>query len=166
MRTRRLPPTEVPRAHAILSACGRDLRARLGLGHWDPPYPLDDMRADAAAREVYLVEDGRRAVATYTVGTKPIPDYPAALWTPDTEPALYLNRLAVKPKLQHRGLGRWCMTQIEERARTLGCRAVRFDGIAAHPSLRAFYVALGYAERGPFQIGPHPVVCFEKLLLT
>jgi len=32
------------------------------------------------------------------------------------------------------------------------------------PSLRAFYRRLGYVERGPFAVGPIPVICFEKVV--
>ena len=97
--------------HAILAECGRDLSDRLGLHHWNPPYPLDAMRADAATREVYAVEQDGVEIATYTVGTTPLPSYPPTLWTPDTDPALYLNRLAVRPNRQGRGIGCWCLAE-------------------------------------------------------
>ncbi len=161
MRAWRVGPDEVDALHAILAECGRDLSTRLGLSHWNPPHPLESMRAEAITREVYAVEDAGALIATFTIGTTPLPAYPATLFTPNTDPALYLNRLAVRPALQNRGVGRWCLHQIETRALALGCRAIRFDALAF---LIPFYRAQGYDERGPFQIGPHPVVCFERLL--
>src|SRR6266571_3403108 len=113
VRAFRIGPDEVDAVHAILAECGRDLSALLGLPHWDPPHPLEAMRADAASREVYAVDDAGQLIATYTVGVTPLPAYPTSLWTPDTEPALYLNRLAVRPALQGRGVGRWCLGEIE-----------------------------------------------------
>jgi GNAT superfamily N-acetyltransferase len=149
--------------HEILAACGRDLSARFGLGHWDPPHPLEKFRDDARAREVHAVTVGERLVGTFTIGLSPIPAYPASYWSP-VEPALYLNRLAVLPAEQRRGLGRACMALVEALAHARGARAVRLDAIAGHAPLLAFYMDLGYRDAGPFHIGCCAVTCFEKVL--
>jgi GNAT superfamily N-acetyltransferase len=168
MKVLRVPPDDlatIDALHAILAVCGRELHLRFGLAHWDPPYPLEQLREEAGTRALYAVRDENDLpVATFTLGPTPIPAYPASLWTPGSEPALYLNRLAVLPSLQGRGLGRLCMQEIESLARAGGYRALRFDALFEHPTLGAFYRSLGYAERGPFQIGPWPVVCFERVL--
>jgi GNAT superfamily N-acetyltransferase len=160
---RRVGPDEVAPLHEIVRACGADLAARLGLHHWDPPLPLEELREHARTREVYAVLDGSRLVGTFTVGLEAIPRYPREIFSA-VEPALYLNRLAVLPSMQGRGLGRACMAEVESLARDRGARAVRFDAVAAYTGLRAFYRRLGYAERGPFRLGELPVECFEKLL--
>jgi len=51
------------------------------------------------------------------------------------------------------------MAEVEPLARARGARAVRFGAVRAHQGLRG----LGYREVGPFQIGPVPVECFEKV---
>jgi GNAT superfamily N-acetyltransferase len=160
---RRSGPDEVAPLHEILRACGADLAARLRLRHWDPPLPLEELREHARTREVYAVLDDDRPIGTFTVGLTPLPDYPGHIFSA-VAPALYLNRLAVHPSAQHRGLGRVCMAEVELLARARGARAVRFDAVAAHAGLRAFYRQLGYLERGPFLLGSLTVECFEKLL--
>jgi GNAT superfamily N-acetyltransferase len=160
---RRAAPAQVEPLHAILAACGRDLVARFGLHHWDPPYTLDKLRVDAATREVHGVFDDGKLIGTFTVGAEPIPDYPRSYWSP-VEPALYLNRLAIHPSLHGRGHGRAAMALVEALARAQGARAVRFDAIAGHAPLLTFYRSLGYRDCGPFAIGDVPVECFEKVL--
>ncbi|HET7463425.1 MAG TPA: GNAT family N-acetyltransferase, partial [Longimicrobium sp.] len=128
------------------------------------PYPLQRLRADVSAREVWAVWRGDAVVATYTLGTTPPhPDDPPA-WRLGDQPALYLSRLAVHPAAQRGGLGAWCMERVEDRARELGCAAVRFDVLAANTRLCAFYERLGYERRGQRARGPFTFACYDKLL--
>jgi GNAT superfamily N-acetyltransferase len=159
----RVGPSEVLGPYAVIVACGRDMAARLGLHHWDPPLPLAEFRMQAATREVWAVLDCGRLIGTFTVGLSPIPDYPRDYFS-DAAPALYLNRLALLPSEQRRGLGRACMGEVARIARRRGARAVRFDAVSAHADLRGFYRKLGYRECGPFHIGEVPVECYEKVL--
>ena len=47
LHLRKASPYEVDELHEILRKCGQDMKVRLRLGHWDPPYPLDLMRKSA-----------------------------------------------------------------------------------------------------------------------
>jgi GNAT superfamily N-acetyltransferase len=156
-----LSPAEAERAHAIVTAAGVALRERLGLDYWDPPYPLARMRDEAATRQLLLVLDAGAPVATFTVGPTPLQPY--TVFDPAV-PALYLNRLAVVPARWGEGLGRFCMADVEARARAAGAHAVRFDAVAANAALLQFYRRLGYVERGPHRIGALAVTCFERVL--
>jgi GNAT superfamily N-acetyltransferase len=162
LRARRLRPAEVERARAILVAAGRALAAA-GFPNWERPYPLWRLRKEAVSREIWLVEARGRAIGTYTVTTRPPHRYPATRFARGVR-ALYLNRLAVVPERWGGGVGSMLMAEVEARARAVGARAVRFDAFADNPPLRAFYRRLGYVERGPFAVGPIPVICFEKEL--
>lgn len=171
---RKSGPEEVEPLHAILSKCGQDMQARFGLSHWIPPYPLELMRKSAEERDVYAIVDGIELVATFTTGTVPQPYYLTIpglweAWDAAGEPALYLNRLAVLPRLQGRGIGTWCMNTIESMAQAEGCRAVRFDAYNKHLKLLEYYDRLGYHRRGSFifespRRGVTGMVCFEKLI--
>ncbi len=163
MRARRLGAGEVQAAHAILVAASRALKAA-GFPNWDPPYPLAKMRAEAVSRQIWLVEERGRPVGTYTITTRPPHRYPATRFRRGVR-ALYLNRLAVVPERWGGGLGSALMRRVEQHAAEAGARAVRFDAFRDNAPLRAFYRRLGYVERGPFRVGPIPVVCFEKELV-
>jgi GNAT superfamily N-acetyltransferase len=157
----RLGPIDVEVAHALVAACGRALRERLGLSHWEPPYPRERMAEEAMTREVWLVSDGATPVATFTLGADPITRYPDDIFDP-TVPAIYLNRLAVVPARWGGGIGTFCLGEVESRARAVGARAVRFDAATAHTRLAGLYRRLGYFERGPAKVGSVDVTCFEK----
>ena len=157
----RLGPIDVEVAHALVASCGRALRDRLGLSHWDPPYARERMIEEATTREVWLVSDGATPVATFTLGADPIAPYPDSVFDPAV-PAIYLNRLAVAPARWGNGIGTFCLREVEGRARAVGARAVRFDAASAHHRLCSFYQRLGYADRGPARVGTTDVRCFEK----
>lgn len=170
---RKINAEEVEPLHSILSKCGKDMQARFGLSHWIPPYPLELMHKSAQERDVYAVYDGVELVATFTTGAAPPPYYLTIpglwqSWDAAGEPALYLNRLAVLPEFQGRGIGTWCMKKIERLAQAEGCRAVRFDAYDKHLKLLEFYDRLGYHRRGSFifespRRGVTGMVCYEKL---
>lgn len=162
-RAGRIGPGEAPAVHAVLAACGAEL-ARHGFRNWDPPYPLDRLLADAAAREVWAVWRDDAIVATFTLGADPPHPADVPAWRMPDAPALYLGRLAVHPAAQHGGLGAWCMGVVERRARELSCRAIRFDVLAANHRLRAFYERLGYEMRGERTRPPFAFSCYDKLL--
>ena len=165
LQMRRVGPGELKDLHAILHSCGLDMKARLGLGHWDPPYPLHLLQRDAAEKEVYAVIDGEQTVATFTVGTQAPPYYELTVWAEPEGRALYVNRLAVLPEEQGRGIGRWCMERVEELARERECAFVRLDVDARHAALARFYERLGYERRDtivPERSGETGLTCFEK----
>lgn len=161
-RAERIGGAEAAAVHAVLAACGADL-ARQGFRNWQPPYPLERLTADVVAREVWAVWMGDDVVATFTLGTTPPHPVDAPAWREPGEPALYLSRLAVHPGAQGHGLGAWCMGRVERRARELGCRAVRFDVLAANARLRGFYERLGYERRGERTRAPYTFACYDKL---
>ncbi len=105
---RRISPAEVETLYEILKACGQDMNQRLGLGHWDPPYPLELLRVSAKERNVYAVYGEEQIVATFTIGMQ-APSYYHTIsglwetWDLSGEPAMYVNRLAVLLALQGGG---------------------------------------------------------------
>ncbi len=157
----RLGPIDVEVAHALVASCGRALRERFGLSHWEPPYPRERMAEEAMTREVWLVSDGATPVATFTLGADPITRYPDDVFDPNV-PAIYLNRLAVVPARWGGGIGTFCLREVESRARAVGARAVRFDAATSHTRIGTFYQRLGYVARGPAKVGSVDVTCFEK----
>ena len=165
-QTERLAPDAVAEVHAIIAACARDLKERLGLTHWDPPYPLHLLRRDAAERDVYAVRQDGRLVATFTLGTTPPPYYDMRIWAMPDARAMYVNRLAVRPELQGRSIGSACMKTVEELAAAAGCGAVRLDAAERYEQLLKFYERAGFERRGVLGADPaNRFVCFEKRIV-
>jgi GNAT superfamily N-acetyltransferase len=169
LHTNKVGPDEVESLHEILRLCGLDMQARFGLAHWIPAYPLELMRRDAEQKSVYAVLDGERTGATFTVGTQPPFYYDPVLSELPNAKAMYLNRLAVLPEMQGRGIGTWCMQIIERLAVENACSVLRFDAYDKHLKLLDFYRGLGYQERGSRTFntprrGETGAVFFEKML--
>ncbi|HLX56601.1 MAG TPA: GNAT family N-acetyltransferase [Ktedonobacteraceae bacterium] len=173
LKLRKAGPNEIEALHEILRQCGQDMKVRLGLGHWDPPYPLELMRKSVEERSVYAVHNDEQLVATFTVGTQ-APTYYRTIpgvwesWDAAGEPALYANRLAVLPEIQGQGIGTWCMQEYERIARVEGYEAIRLDAYDKHLRLLAWYEKLGYHWRGTFAFhtrlhGETGMACYEKM---
>lgn len=171
---RRIQANEIEAAHEILKLCGQDMKMRLGLGHWDPPYPLALWRKSVEECEVFVVLNDGQLIATFTPGTEAPAYYrtiPGAwdAWDPAGEPAIYVSRLAVLPAFQRQGVGTWCMYEVELAARRKGCKSVRLDAYDQHRELVEWYQHLGYQGRGVFSFhtkvhGETGMICLEKRL--
>lgn len=164
-------PERVDALHAILEQCGLDMQIKFGLHHWIPAYPLERLREDAQVKSVYAVYDPDRIIATFTIGTQAPYYYTASLWQDPDAKALYVNHLAVLPAYQGKGIGTWCMQNVERLALTDGCSAVRLDAYDKHTTLHEFYRRLGYQERGAAHVVTKSgkegdTMYFEKMLRT
>lgn len=131
----------------LLHDCAAHLAAQ-GYRNWLAFDVAASLERDLAEREVWLLREEGRLAGSWTVGTMPMRDYPAGFWPEDGRRVLYLNRLAVAPDAQQRGLGARCMAVAEAHARARGFDAVRLDFLSANPALRRFYTRLGYAPVG------------------
>lgn len=73
------------------------------------------------------------------------------------EPDLaFLNRLAVLPGLQRRGLGSALVTHVEALARSHGKKTISIGIIRAHTGLRDWYAGLGFVPAGTRQFDHLP----------
>jgi ribosomal protein S18 acetylase RimI-like enzyme len=149
--------------HTLLASVGEALAGQ-GFDNWQPPYPIERIRAFISEREVWMVFGAGQLVASYTLGSTPPRPYEVEPWPEPTLPSLYLNRLAVDPARQGQGIGSWCLTNIVARARELGAAAIRCDVLEANPALRAFYELHGYVARGKRSHSGWSFVCYERLI--
>lgn len=154
---------EVETVARLLGDAGRHL-ATQGFDNWMPPYPVERVRADVAEREVYVVMRARGGapVATYMLSPRPTHAYEPAPWPDPAGPAVYLNRLAVAPAAQGGGVGAWCLTSIDARARASGAGAVRCDVLASNAATRRFYERHGYVAHGERTHSGWTFACYER----
>lgn len=169
-RIERRTPDAIDDLYAIVLDCGEDMYARLGLDHWRPPTPIHVFRSHAERKQMYAVMREGRAVATFTLSPDPPEPYPPSAWADTRHRAVYLTKLAVHPRLQGTGLGRWCVRRIEQAALQWGFDAVRFDALTRNTPLLEFYDRLGYRRRGDMrvldEIGREwDITLYEKVLV-
>ena len=163
-------PADAEAVYELLAAAGRRL-AMEGFHNWDPPYPRQRVAADIDEGAVFVVRSGPLSdlgagalVATYALRAAPVRAYAPAPWADPDAPARYLNRLAVGPRVQGRGVGGWCLAHVATQAATEGARAVRCDVLAANVGLRRFYERAGYRVCGTRTHSGWEFACYEHRL--
>ena len=160
---RLVSPAEVEAVAALLAAAGAALAGQ-GFRNWAAPYPAERLRADLRERQVVAGWDGTALRACFLLGaTAPVP-YGDLQWPAGAVPAAYLNRMAVAPAHQGRGLGAECLTEVHRRAAALGARVVRCDVLRANQRLQAFYARHGYVRAGARAHSGWEFACYERVL--
>ena len=99
---------------------------------------LSRLRADIAAKSLYLVWRGETPVATFSLLERD-PMY----WPDAGDEALYLHRFAVRRAAA--GVGShaviWCLEEAQRRERPF----VRLDCLADNPGIRRYYERFGFS---------------------
>jgi GNAT superfamily N-acetyltransferase len=121
---------------------------------------------------VYLIEE-ESMIATFTIGTSCwIPYFNEIsndIWKDQLGVPLYLGKLAVKPSIHKRGIGKALMNKVDKIAKEKGCTSIRFDAIEKVPGLRYFYENCGYNVVGDIEAKDvkgtmNKLLLFEKCL--
>jgi GNAT superfamily N-acetyltransferase len=144
-------------------ATARDLTARFCGGHWSGEPTERGVLNDLRISTVWLGFRGRSPVATFRLGTRKPWAIDTAYFSPGTRP-LYLTDMAVRPDLQHRGIGRRCVEEIIDIARAWPADAVRLDAYDADAAAGTFYVKCGFREVGRVSYRGTALVYFEMML--
>ena len=171
MEIRLAEPSEAGAAVAILNACGIEMRDRHGVPDWLLPSIPGTIAADATAARLFVVTERGEIIGTFALCDIPDDYYAPIQWEEPSGSAVYLHRFAISKRLQSKGIGAWCLTQMEELVRRRGRRWIRLDATLVDPKVRVFYERAGFQARGvthiPVPLPDHPpvaVMCYEKRL--
>ncbi|MEM1393929.1 MAG: GNAT family N-acetyltransferase [Cyanobacteria bacterium P01_D01_bin.116] len=163
--------SEIPALQQILVECGLDLQKRFNLSYWVPPYPLEKMLKDANKMYLYAIKGNCQLIGTFSIETKMPPGYLKygdINWQNPGLSAFYIHRLAVLPLFQGKGIGTWCLQQIENLAINHNHSAVRLDAVKINQKLLEFYEKSGYKRVGEIIFNPgdkyEDAFVFEKVL--
>ncbi|MGS2717189.1 GNAT family N-acetyltransferase [Eionea flava] len=117
-------------------------------------YTQEWLASDIARGEQYFVcRQGERVVACVAF------EHPR----PDTA---YLNRLSVLPAYQRQGIGKMLVEYIVSHAEQLAISTISIGIIAAHLSLKSWYISLGFEEGETKEISHLPFdVTYLRLYL-
>jgi len=156
---------EIKLIYNLMVRCGEHMHTQYSLDHWYPYMDEKTFINKIKGKKLYGVYRDGIPIASFNVSTEPRDYYFDSLWNFPAKKALYLGQLATDPALQSRGIGKWCMEQVEMIASELKCTAVRFDAIEMHPWLKNFYMSLGYSPSRFVKPGEWNLLCFEKQLI-
>lgn len=168
---RKVTASEIPDLHRILVECGLDLKERFNFSYWVPPYPLERMIKDIEHMDIYAIKLDAEIIGTFTIETN-IPSgylkYGNINWQNPRLSAFYIHRLAVLPSYQGKGIGTWCLQEIEKLAINQNYAAVRLDAVKVNQKLVNFYQKSGYQQVGKVIFNPkdkyQDAFVFEKLM--
>jgi GNAT superfamily N-acetyltransferase len=162
LELRTLADDEVDAVYPLQVACSAELEAAYGPGHWAWTPPLEWRRQDSLGKRVFAACIAGEPVGTFTLATRPMPFYDLRLFREPGAPAAYLTWMAVDPRHQRSGVGRWCMRQAEAIAAGWRCRALRLDAYDCPAGAGPFYRRCGYRQAARLQCRGVGLILFEK----
>lgn len=120
----------------ILHKSGKDMALKQDLHHWDNSRlkTLVIVLLCAMKNDIYLVYDGEIAVATFQ--TKKIGN------------SLLFQKLAVDPGFANKGIGSFCLGEIEKLAKLAECGSTICEVYDKSEHAISFYTAKGYTVCG------------------
>lgn len=148
----------------IYFACSEDMKENYNLDHWDNPYPQDTLKRRINNGLVYkVIDDSGEFIGTFMLEKEyPQPYVDAA--EPDDKSFRYLNRLAITPTIQSKGIGSKVLKQAEEIAKSEGAEVMRLDFLADYEQLEGFYLKHGYKHTGEGKTRRFTIAFMEKEL--
>ena len=137
---------------SILYRCGKNMAEKNGLQHWNNSYlkTLAIVFLCALKNKIYLVYDGKRAIATFQ--------------TKKTGDALRFQKLATDPRYAGKGVGSFCLNEIESVAKAMGCARVCLEVYDKSAHAREFYEHRNYVVCGEVSTLKYTELQMEKKL--
>lgn len=120
----------------ILYKCGKDMAETYGLHHWDNSHVKNwvIVALCSVKNQIYLVFDGKTPVATFQ--------------TRKRERSYLFQKLATAPDFAGKGVGSFCLGEIERLAAEEGCKEVICEVYDKSEHAKAFYEHKGYLVYG------------------
>ncbi len=136
----------------ILFKCGKNMAEKENLHHWDNAHIKNALIVCLCAlkNKVYLVFEGTTPIATYQ--TKVICD------------KIRFQKLATIPDYSGRGIGSFCMSEIERQASNCGCKSVCCEVYDKSTHAINFYKHKGYVVVGKEETLKYTELIMEKAL--
>lgn len=136
----------------ILYASGKHIAENEGLHHWDNSRLKTFVIVVLCVlkNKVYLVFDGKKAVATFQTQIK--------------EGVLIPQKLAIIPSLIGCGLGSFCWQRIEQEAANRGCKAIRSYVYDKNKNAISFHTHKGYRIVGETKTLKYTEIIMERTL--
>ena len=124
------------KASDILYECGKDMANKYNLHHWDNSHIKNwiIIALCSLKNDIYLVYNGEIPVATFQ--------------TRKIKKSLLFQKLATLPVFSGKGIGSYCLSEIERVAKENGCTEVVCEVYDKSEHAKSFYEHRGYATYG------------------
>lgn len=147
--------------HMLLKESGRYMVEEFDLHHWEFPYSVDNIKNDTELKNVYLVEENGKYIATFMYTSK------ASSFFVEIEDgkSVYISKFAVNPLLTRSGTGTKCLKFIEETIVKDGFNKIRLDVYDKSEQAINFYHKNGFVDLYKKPTRRFEVICMEKEIL-
>lgn len=157
-------PTEAAAIAALKNESAQQLTSLYGKGHWSyrctEKGVLYDMKGNS---KVLVAKHNEDIIGTLNLTTKKPWAIDVNYFTKVLQP-LYLVGMAVHPKWQRKGIGRFMLEEIKPMVITWPALAVRLDAYDNTAGAGEFYRKCGYRERGRVVYKNNQLIYFEWLV--
>lgn len=147
----------------LRTAVADDLTRQYGCGHWSAPATEAGVLRGIKASRVLVARSGSDIVATLRLVTRRPWAINPRYFTRVRQP-LYLVDMAVEPRQQRRGIGRYLLGHAMDVAGAWPSDAIRLDAYDAAAGAGPFYAKCGFREVGRVSYRGVPLVYFERVL--
>ena len=159
--------TDLDRIMEITKACSIDLITKK-IFQWNEKYPSKEaFKKDIEKNTLYVCKNKLRITGCISICADKDEEYENVEWITEDFKNLYLHRLAVHPKYQKKGIGRFIMDFAEEYAKLNGFKSIRLDTFSQNKRNNKFYKSRQYVQLGdvffPMQ-SELPFHCYEKII--
>lgn len=153
-------PADAPVVVGLRIAASRDLTEKHGRGHWSSEPTERGILADLRQSKVLIASRGAEAIGTLRLSTRKPWAIDRSYFT-DCKRPIYLTSMAVRPDLQHQGVGRRCVDEALRIVRAWPADALRLDAYDAEAGAGAFYAKCGFREVGRTSYRSVPLIYYE-----
>ena len=138
----------------ILKKCGDDMYAKYNLTHWKNSYfkTLLIVFYTALKNDVYVCVNKNEGATVATFQTRRLKD------------TVCFSKLAVMPNSSGKGIGSFCLEQIEEMTKKEGIYTLKCEVYDKSIHARNFYISRGYKEVGNVNTLKYNELILEKKL--
>ncbi len=146
-------PVALNRVNRILLNCGKDMFAKYGLEHWNNSWLKNFLIVCLCAlkNRIYIVKDDAGSVVA-TFQLKTVGDN------------LKLQKLATNPASAGKGVGTYCMTEVERIAKEFKCKKVCLEVYDKSEHAIEFYKHRGYQVSGKVNTLKYTEILMEKAI--
>ncbi|MBE7001279.1 MAG: GNAT family N-acetyltransferase [Ruminococcaceae bacterium] len=133
----------------ILHRCGKDMAEKKNLHHWDNSLckTIAVVCLELLKNKVFLVYDDN-AIGTF--GIRKVED------------GMYFEKLAILPECSGKGIGSWCIQQIEQMGKEQECLYVTMAVYDKSEHAKEFYRNRGYVFCGERKTRKHTELVMRK----
>jgi len=138
--------TDTQLVHRVIKECAAWLSDR-GMEHWSVYYTEERVAKKLQETTIYGLGEGSDLIGVVSLSEQPPSYYDRSdllKFKDQSEPAIYMSMLAVRPEFQGKGLASALMRCAEQKVRDSGVKYMRLDVIREYEELNSFYATRGY----------------------